>query len=275
MGGSTEMGLDNDNTLREDRLPESPPTTTSLTARNDAFPAASASDAATQPLDLARSDTEIRLQAHYRAGAPYILLYKEPKEAGEAARGRRGGAHEPAWMPALWPTGAPGRSAEEQAGPSSPQDDREDSVSEAGSLACMMLTPPPVTMSRAPRGPAAVLCTPMNTPEPGVARAHSYPAAISGAVSQEALGRASEVTKEVEPGVFVSTVLLPDGSRELRRVRFSQKRFKENDAQKWWEENKARIFSQFNIVVPPPVARITSTLSTPKKSRDRTRDKPE
>ncbi|KAK3267405.1 hypothetical protein CYMTET_24032, partial [Cymbomonas tetramitiformis] len=244
----TEMGLDNDNTLREDRLPESPPTTTSLTARNDAFPAASASDAATQPLDLARSDTEIRLQARVQEARAMLAQYMRSSSR---------------------------RSAEEQAGPSSPQDDREDSVSEAGSLACMMLTPPPVTMSRAPRGPAAVLCTPMNTPEPGVARAHSYPAAISGAVSQEALGRASEVTKEVEPGVFVSTVLLPDGSRELRRVRFSQKRFKENDAQKWWEENKARIFSQFNIVVPPPVARITSTLSTPKKSRDRTRDKPE
>eukprot|EP00976_Prorocentrum_cordatum_P038322 778890-Prorocentrum_minimum.AAC.1 len=43
----------------------------------------------------------------------------------------------------------------------------------------------------------------------------------------------AESTTEVDPGVFISTVETALGQRELRRVRFSQKRFTELDAQRW------------------------------------------
>jgi hypothetical protein len=63
---------------------------------------------------------------------------------------------------------------------------------------------------------------------------------------------------EVEPGVFISTCETAPGVRELRRVRFSQKRFTETAAQKWWEEHRRRVLEQFNISNPPPVSRITT-----------------
>ncbi|KAK8551311.1 hypothetical protein V6N13_119782 [Hibiscus sabdariffa] len=38
---------------------------------------------------------------------------------------------------------------------------------------------------------------------------------------------------------------LPDGTRELRRVRFSRERFGEMHARMWWDENRARIQEQY------------------------------
>ncbi|KAL6638289.1 hypothetical protein ACP70R_025861 [Stipagrostis hirtigluma subsp. patula] len=57
-----------------------------------------------------------------------------------------------------------------------------------------------------------------------------------------------EVTEWIiqdEPGVYITVRELADGSRELRRVRFSRERFAELNAKLWWEENKERIQSQY------------------------------
>uniref|UniRef100_A0A0D9W1I9 BRX domain-containing protein n=1 Tax=Leersia perrieri TaxID=77586 RepID=A0A0D9W1I9_9ORYZ len=57
-----------------------------------------------------------------------------------------------------------------------------------------------------------------------------------------------EVTEWViqdEPGVYITVRELADGSRELRRVRFSRERFAELNAKLWWEENKERIQTQY------------------------------
>lgn len=57
-----------------------------------------------------------------------------------------------------------------------------------------------------------------------------------------------EVTEWIiqdEPGVYITVRELPDGSRELRRVRFSRERFAELNAKLWWEENKERIQAQY------------------------------
>ncbi|XP_040378705.1 protein Brevis radix-like 4 [Oryza brachyantha] len=57
-----------------------------------------------------------------------------------------------------------------------------------------------------------------------------------------------EVTEWViqdEPGVYITVRELADGSRELRRVRFSRERFAELNAKLWWEENKERIQAQY------------------------------
>lgn len=57
-----------------------------------------------------------------------------------------------------------------------------------------------------------------------------------------------EVTEWViqdEPGVYITVRELADGTRELRRVRFSRERFAELNAKLWWEENKERIQAQY------------------------------
>jgi hypothetical protein len=69
-------------------------------------------------------------------------------------------------------------------------------------------------------------------------------------------------------GVFISTSEMGQGMRELRRVRFSQRRFSEGAAQKWWEQNRERILAEFCINNPPPVSRITTkgSSATPQQS---------
>ncbi|XP_047323108.1 protein BREVIS RADIX-like [Impatiens glandulifera] len=55
----------------------------------------------------------------------------------------------------------------------------------------------------------------------------------------------SEWVEQDEPGIYITIRQLVDGTRELRRVRFSRERFGESHAKIWWEENKDRIQSQY------------------------------
>ncbi|XP_021808655.1 protein BREVIS RADIX isoform X1 [Prunus avium] len=55
----------------------------------------------------------------------------------------------------------------------------------------------------------------------------------------------SEWVEEDEPGVYITIRQLADGTRELRRVRFSRERFGEMNAKTWWEENRERIQAQY------------------------------
>ncbi|KAI3844603.1 hypothetical protein MKW92_025356 [Papaver armeniacum] len=55
----------------------------------------------------------------------------------------------------------------------------------------------------------------------------------------------SEWVEQDEPGVYITIRQLPDGTRELRRVRFSREKFGEVHAKLWWEENRERIQAQY------------------------------
>ncbi|KAK6147633.1 hypothetical protein DH2020_018545 [Rehmannia glutinosa] len=55
----------------------------------------------------------------------------------------------------------------------------------------------------------------------------------------------NEWVEQDEPGVYITIRALPDGRRELRRVRFSREKFGEIHARLWWEENRARIHKQY------------------------------
>ncbi|KAG6529365.1 hypothetical protein ZIOFF_011563 [Zingiber officinale] len=55
----------------------------------------------------------------------------------------------------------------------------------------------------------------------------------------------TEWVEQVEPGVCITLRELSDGTRELRRVRFSREKFGEMRAKIWWEENIERIQAQF------------------------------
>ncbi|CAN7018463.1 unnamed protein product [Brassica rapa subsp. trilocularis] len=55
----------------------------------------------------------------------------------------------------------------------------------------------------------------------------------------------SEWVEQDEPGIYITIRALPDGSRELKRVRFSRDKFGETLARVWWEQNRARIQKQY------------------------------
>lgn len=55
----------------------------------------------------------------------------------------------------------------------------------------------------------------------------------------------TEWVEQDEPGVYITIRELADGTRELRRVRFSRERFAEMNAKLWWEENFERIQAQY------------------------------
>lgn len=57
----------------------------------------------------------------------------------------------------------------------------------------------------------------------------------------------SEWVVQDEPGVYVTLSALPGGGNELKRVRFSRRRFSEDQAEKWWAENRAKVCERHNI----------------------------
>ncbi|CAN6550553.1 unnamed protein product [Malus baccata var. baccata] len=57
----------------------------------------------------------------------------------------------------------------------------------------------------------------------------------------------SERVLQDEPGVYITLSSLPDGSNELRRVRFSRRHFTEEAAERWWAENGAKLCERHNI----------------------------
>ncbi|KAE9614860.1 putative chromatin regulator PHD family [Lupinus albus] len=57
----------------------------------------------------------------------------------------------------------------------------------------------------------------------------------------------TEWVEQDEPGVYITLTSLPGGVIELKRVRFSRKRFSEKQAEQWWAENRARVYDQYNV----------------------------
>ncbi|XP_077250143.1 PH, RCC1 and FYVE domains-containing protein 1-like [Tasmannia lanceolata] len=57
----------------------------------------------------------------------------------------------------------------------------------------------------------------------------------------------SEWVEQDEPGVYITLTSLPDGAKDLKRVRFSRKRFSEKQAELWWAENQARVYERYNV----------------------------
>ncbi|KAK7304929.1 hypothetical protein VNO77_42823 [Canavalia gladiata] len=57
----------------------------------------------------------------------------------------------------------------------------------------------------------------------------------------------TEWVEQDEPGVYITLTSLPGGVIDLKRVRFSRKRFSEKQAEQWWAENRARVYQQYNV----------------------------
>ncbi|KAI3746514.1 hypothetical protein L6452_08948 [Arctium lappa] len=56
-----------------------------------------------------------------------------------------------------------------------------------------------------------------------------------------------EWVEQDEPGVYITLTPLPGGAKDLKRVRFSRKRFSEKQAEQWWAENRTRVYEQYNV----------------------------
>ncbi|WOK94635.1 hypothetical protein Cni_G03340 [Canna indica] len=57
----------------------------------------------------------------------------------------------------------------------------------------------------------------------------------------------AEWIEQFEPGVYITLIALRDGTRELKRVRFSRRRFGEQQAEAWWSENAERVHEKYNF----------------------------
>ncbi|KAL7208573.1 hypothetical protein ACSBR1_030334 [Camellia fascicularis] len=57
----------------------------------------------------------------------------------------------------------------------------------------------------------------------------------------------SEWIEHYEPGVYITLVALGDGTRDLKRVRFSRRRFGEHQAETWWSENREKVYDKYNV----------------------------
>ncbi|KAL2471756.1 Regulator of chromosome condensation (RCC1) family with FYVE zinc finger domain [Abeliophyllum distichum] len=57
----------------------------------------------------------------------------------------------------------------------------------------------------------------------------------------------TEWIEQYEPGVYITLVALPDGARDLKRVRFSRRRFSEHQAETWWSENRETVYERYNV----------------------------
>ncbi|XP_028097298.1 protein Brevis radix-like 4 [Camellia sinensis] len=65
-----------------------------------------------------------------------------------------------------------------------------------------------------------------------------------------------EVIEQFEPGVYVTLIQLQEGTKIFKRVRFSKRRFAEQQAEEWWKENKDRLLKKYS---PPPTSNNTPT----------------
>ncbi|KAF9625974.1 hypothetical protein IFM89_028360, partial [Coptis chinensis] len=50
-----------------------------------------------------------------------------------------------------------------------------------------------------------------------------------------------------EPGVFITLTSLPGGGKNLKRIRFSRKRFSEKQAEEWWGGNRVKVYERHDI----------------------------
>ncbi|CAL9775133.1 unnamed protein product [Musa acuminata subsp. burmannicoides] len=73
----------------------------------------------------------------------------------------------------------------------------------------------------------------------------------------------TEWVEQDEPGVYITLTSLPEGARDLKRVRFSRKRFSEKQAEQWWAENRARVYEQYSVRT---VNRSTPSVGNSKRS---------
>ncbi|KAI9159747.1 hypothetical protein LWI28_001533 [Acer negundo] len=88
------------------------------------------------------------------------------------------------------------------------------------------------------------------------------PASVSGRTESVVLeeDEPKEWIAQVEPGVLITFVSLPQGGNDLKRIRFSREMFNKLQAQRWWAENYDKVMELYNVqrfnreAVPLPIS---------------------
>ncbi|CAN6439014.1 unnamed protein product [Victoria cruziana] len=57
----------------------------------------------------------------------------------------------------------------------------------------------------------------------------------------------AEWIEQYEPGVYITLLALRDGTKDIKRVRFSRKRFSERQAETWWKDNREKVFEKYDV----------------------------
>lgn len=58
-----------------------------------------------------------------------------------------------------------------------------------------------------------------------------------------------EWVEEVTPGVFITIVRTEGGTNELKRVRFSRRKYDDVEAQRWWEDNRYGVLEEYGLTL--------------------------
>ncbi|KAH7859320.1 hypothetical protein Vadar_034550 [Vaccinium darrowii] len=77
-----------------------------------------------------------------------------------------------------------------------------------------------------------------------------------------------EVIEQFEPGVYVTLIQLHNGTKIFKRVRFSKRRFAEQQAEEWWMGNKDRLLKKYNPSVANSASTGSSTIPTASDEND-------
>ncbi|KAL0415058.1 UNVERIFIED_CONTAM: protein Brevis radix-like 2 [Sesamum latifolium] len=76
------------------------------------------------------------------------------------------------------------------------------------------------------------------------------PASVSGRTESVMFMEEDEPKEwvaQVEPGVLITFVSLPQGGNDLKRIRFSREIFNKWQAQRWWTENYDKVMELYNV----------------------------
>ncbi|KAK9281218.1 hypothetical protein L1049_004113 [Liquidambar formosana] len=102
----------------------------------------------------------------------------------------------------------------------------------------------------------------------GLSSGEGTPASVSGRAESVVFMEEDEPKEwvaQVEPGVLITFVSLPQGGNDLKRIRFSREMFNKWQAQRWWAENYDKVMELYNV---QRFNRQAVPLPTPPRSED-------
>ncbi|KAJ0075127.1 hypothetical protein Patl1_33628 [Pistacia atlantica] len=84
----------------------------------------------------------------------------------------------------------------------------------------------------------------------GLSSGEGTPASVSGRTESVVFMEEDEPKEwvaQVEPGVLITFVSLPQGGNDLKRIRFSREMFNKWQAQRWWADNYDKVMELYNV----------------------------
>lgn len=84
----------------------------------------------------------------------------------------------------------------------------------------------------------------------GLSSGEGTPPSVSGRTESVVFMEEEEPKEwvaQVEPGVLITFVSLPQGGNDLKRIRFSRELFNKWQAQRWWAENYDKVMELYNV----------------------------